>query len=186
MGQLWRTKTRGLCSSHKFRFVLSLFWFSTPEWKRVIKILAGECCQIITWYWTGARRDQAFRLKEFPSRLYQRWLVGDVAWGSWRLVIGGKVTDFARCFAADWLWSSLKLAVWSNDFERLSSWLMRIDFGGISKWRVLMIALLSGDFLSLLFNRGGFIEILAGGGDESKSEKRRNIFQCFWIVWLID
>lgn len=46
-----------------------------------------------------------------------------------------------------------------------------------------MIALLTGDFESD-FKRGGLIEILAGGGDESKSEKRRNILSVF-LVWCL-
>lgn len=156
-------------------FVWRLFWFRASERKRPIKLLARESLKIFTWYWTGALRDQACRLNEFPSRLYHRWLVGD-DWGSWRLIIGGKVTDFARCFAAECLWRSFKFATWSKDFERWSSfgW-MRIELGGISKWSVLMSTPLRDDFRSILFSRGGLIEILAGGGDESKSEKRRNI-----------
>jgi hypothetical protein len=41
-----------------------------------------------------------------------------------------------------------------------------------------MMAPLSGDndFRSFLEFRGGFMEIRDDGGDESKSEKRRNIF----------
>lgn len=45
------------------------------------------------------------------------------------------------------------------------------------------MALLSGDdFRSVLGLRGGFIEIRDDGGDESKSEKRRNIFRVFYVL----
>lgn len=175
MGQLLGTKTRVLF----WFFVLinytsmRIFCISTLKWKQQLGSLRGARYFHITWYWTVGLR-QVFRRNEFPSRLYQRWLVGD-AWGNWRLMIGGRVADFVRCFAVDWLWSNRNCADWSNDFERfVSRGLIRIDAGALSTWSVFMMAPLSEDLP--LFSFGGFIEILADGGDESNSENRRNIF----------
>lgn len=133
---------------------------------------------LFTWYWIGALRANVPRLKEFPSRLYHRVLVGD-AWGNWRLMIGGRVADFVRCFDAAWFWISLKLVAWSSDLDRLASpcELIRIVAVELCNWSVLMMAPLSGDdFRSFLLGRGGLIEIFDEGGDESNREKRRNIF----------
>lgn len=65
----------------------------------------------------------------------------------------------------------------SNDFDRLVSFgLMSIDGGEFSSCSVLMNAPFKGDFrIDLLLGRGGFIDILDAGGDESNKEKRRNI-----------
>ena len=134
-----------------------------------------------TWYWYGALRAHPPRRKEFPSRLYQRLLVGEQAWGNCRLMIGGSVADFARCFDA--LWNIRRFDEWSSDFDRLVSFgLMRIF--ELSSCSEFMMTPLSGDdFWSFL--RGGLIEIRDDGGDESNSEKRRNIFDLFYSLSVV-
>lgn len=133
---------------------------------------------VITWYWTAGLR-QAPRRNEFPNRLYQRWLVVCCGWGSCRFMIGGSVADLTRClWTAAWVWRSRKCAEWSSDFERfVSCGLIIIDGGEFSSWSVFRMAPLRGDFRSLIF--GGLIEIREAGGDESNSEKRRNIFNFY-------
>lgn len=138
---------------------------------------------VITWYWTGGLRH-APRLKEFPSRLYHLWLVGD-DWGNWRLIIGGRVADLVLGLLESTRW----LNELSSDFDRFVSFgLTSIDGGEFSSCRVLMIAPLRGAFSpDLDFGRGGLIEILDAGGEESNKEKRRNIFVLnfhFSVRWF--